>query len=486
MKLKKIVAMLAVAGIASPALATNGMNMEGYGPIATSMGGAAMAYDHGTAGVINNPATLGLMQSGTSRLDVALGVLQPFVKSEGQDSSAKAFYMPAVGYIRKDGMIAWGAGMMAQGGMGTKFSNSSMYSGLAGVNFTNGQPYAANDPGFENKSEIGVGRVIFPISASVTKDLNIGGSIDYVWAGMDIKWLIDGAHFGSMMMPGGSQFGVITGSMLSSFQGAMGQGMFTSMDYGYFKFDTSSTFSQKATSKGWAGNLGFTYNVSPQLAIGGVYHAKTRLDDMETDSSATGTFAVSGGQLGAQSVPIEVSGKVIIRNFQWPETYGLGMSFKASDQLQFVADYKRVNWANVMKSFNMSFIANSSQSNPMAQQLLASTNLEISYNQEWKNQNVFMVGASYNPGGALTYRAGVNYADNPVATKLTSPLFPAITKWHFMGGVGYAMSKASSVDFSLVYAPKVEVTNNWSAAGFSNQKISMSQLNVQAMYSQRF
>ena len=37
------------------------MNMEGYGPIATGMGGASMAYDNGTAAVINNPATLGLM-----------------------------------------------------------------------------------------------------------------------------------------------------------------------------------------------------------------------------------------------------------------------------------------------------------------------------------------------------------------------------------------------------------------------------------------
>ena len=38
------------------ATATNGMNMEGYGPIATGMGGASYAYDNGTAAMMNNPA----------------------------------------------------------------------------------------------------------------------------------------------------------------------------------------------------------------------------------------------------------------------------------------------------------------------------------------------------------------------------------------------------------------------------------------------
>ena len=62
------------------AYATNGMNMEGYGPIATGMGGASMAYDNGTAALMNNPATLGLMPQG-NRLDVAVGFLGPNVKA---------------------------------------------------------------------------------------------------------------------------------------------------------------------------------------------------------------------------------------------------------------------------------------------------------------------------------------------------------------------------------------------------------------------
>jgi long-chain fatty acid transport protein len=487
MQLKKIAVAVAAAWIAVPAMATNGMNMEGYGPVATAMGGASFAYDNGTAGVINNPATLGFMAAGTSRLDVALGGLHPDVSSQGKDSSANSFFMPAAGYVRKDGNIAWGAGMMAQGGMGTKYSNAGAFgSPLLGMNFATGQGYGISDPGFENKSEVGVGRLIFPLSYSVNNALNVGASIDYVWAGMDIRWLIDGVHFGSMMMPGG-KLGWIDGSMKDGFMGAAQQGMFSSLDWGYFNFNTDSTFSQKAKSNGWAGNLGFTYVVSPQLTIGGVYHAKTRLDDMTTDNAAMGTFAVSGGMMGTGQV-IPIVGKVTIRNFQWPETYGIGMAFKASDQLTVVADYKRVNWADVMKSFNMVFTANGTQSNPMAQGFAGST-MNVTYYQNWKNQDVVMVGAAYAPGGALTYRGGINYASNPIPDEYVSPLFPAITKLHIMGGVGYRMSKAASLDFSLVYVPKVTVTNRWASSvggAGSNQEISMSQLNWQAMYSHRF
>ena len=49
-------AVLLLAG-GTPALATNGMNMEGYGPISTGLGGASQAIDHGTAAMAQNPAT---------------------------------------------------------------------------------------------------------------------------------------------------------------------------------------------------------------------------------------------------------------------------------------------------------------------------------------------------------------------------------------------------------------------------------------------
>lgn len=53
---------LATSSVPQLAFATNGMDMEGYGAIALGMGGASMAYDNGTAAMMNNPATMVMME----------------------------------------------------------------------------------------------------------------------------------------------------------------------------------------------------------------------------------------------------------------------------------------------------------------------------------------------------------------------------------------------------------------------------------------
>jgi long-chain fatty acid transport protein len=126
MKTNKAVTSFLSTGLllASPlTYATNGMNLESYGSVSQSMGGASMAYDNGPAAAMNNPATLGLMSEG-SRIDAALSILVPSISaklagSPPADSSATAFYLPTIGYAHKAGKMTYGAGIFSQGGMGT-------------------------------------------------------------------------------------------------------------------------------------------------------------------------------------------------------------------------------------------------------------------------------------------------------------------------------------------------------------------------------
>ena len=116
-----LAALLATA----PAWATNGMNMEGYGPVSTGMGGASQAMDHGAAAMAQNPATLALGGQG-ARLDVAIGVLGPDVTSRmdpfpSAKSGGTSYVMPAIGYVRRSGDLTYGFGLFAQGGMGTEY-----------------------------------------------------------------------------------------------------------------------------------------------------------------------------------------------------------------------------------------------------------------------------------------------------------------------------------------------------------------------------
>lgn len=226
MQLNKLTATLAAVGLAVPglALATNGMLMEGYGPIAAGMGGAAMAYDNGTAAMANNPATLGLMAEG-NRADVMLGFVGPDVSAPGTmgKSKADAFYMPAFGYVKKQGKLAYGAGIYGQGGMGTEYANGDM-------------------------SQVSVGRVIFPLAYSVNDRFNVGGSVDIVWAGMD---LVAG-------QPG-------------------------------INFKDGSNFTGSAKGYSLAGKLGFTYKLNNALTVGGVYQTAGNLPDLKD-----GAYKVKG------------------------------------------------------------------------------------------------------------------------------------------------------------------------------------------------
>lgn len=484
MKLKKIAVFVAAAAASIPAFATNGMNMEGYGPVATGMGGASYAYDNGTAGMINNPATLGLMKSGTSRLDVAIGGLHPDVSSSMMGSNANsdgtAYYMPAVGYMRKDGKLAYGIGMMAQGGMGTEYGSGSFLSGY--------QSLMTMTPGPSNqgnRSELGIGRVMFPLAYDVSDSVRLGGSIDYLWGGLDLQMVMDGQTFGrftGMSPMGASPLGQVspTSTMLGAFGAFMAMPGFD-LNYAQFDFsEGSNKMKQRLKTTGWAGNIGVQWQVNPALSIGAVYHAKTRLGDMEGDGAIK--LGVPAGMTADGSGVMTVAGKLRVVNFQWPETYGFGLAYQVNDKLMIAADYKRIGWSKVMKNFNMSFVADSGAANTAMG--LAGTTMNATLYQNWDDQDVFMIGGSYKVNPALTLRVGLNLANNPIPDSLVNPLFPATIKNHITFGIGYAVSQAGSIDFSLAHAPKVTVTNSNMGPGVTVSHAQ--QNNWQLMYSHRF
>lgn len=434
--------------------ATNGMNMEGYGPVASSMGGASMAYDNGTAAVMNNPATLGLM-SESSRVDVALGLLAPEITSSmsgmpSADSKATAFYMPAMGYAKKSGQFTYGAGVFSQGGMGTKYAADS---------------FLAAGSGDIVRSEVGVGRFIIPLAYQMDDKVTVAGSLDFVWAGMDLKMALPGASFMDMLSPSLNPFatqtyGSVSGSMINAFAGMMGTTAGTvnqanPVNWARVDFSNQSMWTGQAKGNGMAFKLGGTYKVNSQLTLGATYHSKTSISDL-TATGASMSMNVNVVGMGAMTVP--VSGSVAVHNFQWPQTIAFGMAYQASDKLLVVADYKNIGWKDVMKNFSLTFTADSTQANMMAAGL-AGTSVDMTMNQNWADQNVFQLGAGYKTSDVLTVRGGVNIANNPVPDQLMNPLFPAIAKNHLTLGMGYAVSKESNVDFAYVYVPKVSATN---------------------------
>jgi len=497
--MKKVTKRLSILAIASAfstpvsVLATNGMNMEGYGPEATGMGGASMAYDNGTAAVMNNPATLGMMDDNKTRVDIAIGSLAPSITttipaaSSSSDSSADQFYMPAGGFASKSGPIAYGFGLFAQGGMGTEYAADS--------------PLAAKS-GKRVKAEVGVGRILAPITYDVNNSLILGATIDYVWADMDLMMAMSGDQMaaiqsGATGSMGGTMAAALGGAMQAGVLQAAPNGMASAVNWARFDFQNGDPLRGAAHSDGFGFKLGMVLKMDSKLSLGATYHSETNLDDMTGAATVTMNAnidnnylnktwvpGVSGSAAGAYTaVPIALTGKILIKNFQWPSVLGVGAAFQMSDSVMLAADFKRLMWSDVMDSFKMSFVADDDVSNGS----YAGTVLDVSLDQKWKDQNVFQLGATFTLSPALALRAGYNYAENPIPDQYMNPLFPAIIEHHLTGGLGYKLNKDQAIDFSVTYAPEVSATNPGDGTdNIPAVTTTHSQTNWQLMYSVGF
>jgi len=394
-------------------------------------------------------------------------------------SDGDAYYMPAVGYARKTGKLTYGIGMMAQGGMGTEYGKTSFLSNYQAASDFLGGPVSRGASGMENRSELGIGRLMFPLAFDVSDAFTIGGSIDYLWGGLDLQMVMSGAMFAQFTGFGGaspSPLGSAGGSLVTAMSAAPPNG-FGVTDVRWAQFDFSeggNKMKQRLKTDGWAGNIGFTWKAAPNLTVGGVYHAKTSLGDM------TGNGAMNmdvDSALG--NGPMTIMGKLKVIDFQWPETYGVGIAYQANDRLLLAFDYKRIGWSDSMKNFKMQFVG---EGNTGAMAGANGLIMDANLNQNWDDQDVFMIGAAYKFNPALTLRAGLNLANNPVPDNYMHPLFPATIKNTLTLGFGYQFSPASSFDFSLTHAPKVSATNNNMGVTTTHAQSN----NWQAMYSHRF
>lgn len=457
MHLRKQLLTAAISSLCvSSAWATNGMNLEGYGPEALGMGGASFAYDNGTAATMNNPATLGLMNQG-ARLDLAIGFLGPDVDSTATgmgtaSSGGDAYFMPAFGYARKNGALTYGVAVFAQGGMGTEY-NSNTWLGMM---------TPPTGPS-EQRSEVAVGRAMIPVAYNVNDKLTIGGTVDLVWAGMDLIMSMGGGQLQQM-----TAGGLVTGALAPALPG------FNANDIFQFDFSNGSDFTGEAMGYGMAGKLGLTYALSDTVTFGATYHSKTRLSDLK----ATGAYMHFTDANNVMGGLTDISGTVKIIDFEWPETYGLGLAFQATDKLMLAMDVKRIRWSETMKDFKLSFTADPG---------FGGGTTYITMPQNWDDQNVFSLGAAYAATKNLTLRIGANISDNPIPNNTLNPLFPAIIEEHYTAGFSYLLGDGSSeVTFALSHAPDVKQTNTNALGPGVDLTTSHSQTSWQLMYSMNF
>ncbi len=285
MKLKKLLSLMAVAGITLPgaAMATNGMFASGYGMTATGMGGAATAMSEDTFGGANNPASMVFVGD---RIDFGVSLFSPrreanagFTGVPGGtnvQSESNYFAVPELGYnkmMNKD--LSLGVTVYGNGGM-----NSDYPASFGTTNI------------FGGTGNLGVDLMQLVIAPTAAYKIAPNHSIG-------VSPLIGYQRFAAEGLQG---FGVD-----SNGNAAGGDNL------GY-----DDAF-------GFGVRIGYMGKITPALTIGAAYSSKV---DMQKMDKYKNLFLEDG-------------------DLDLPENYNIGVAYKFTPDLTVALDYQRINYAGV-------------------------------------------------------------------------------------------------------------------------------------------
>lgn len=284
MQIKKLTVLIALAGLAGAAQATDGYFAHGYGMKAKGMAGAATAMSDDTFGGANNPASMAFVGD---RLDLGIDLFSPRRSASrtgsggldaSVDSNSNYFLIPEFGYNKMlNPNLALGVTVYGNGGMNTN--------------------YPALGGGFGNTNLL-------------------GGSGKL---GVDLMQLIVAPTAAYKIAPDHA-IGI---SPLLGYQRFKAYGLqaFT----GFSSSPTNLTNNGYDGSFGYGVRVGYQGKILPSLTLGAAYASKMKFQEFD---NYKGLFAEQGG-------------------FDIPENYNLGMAWQAAPQWLVALDYQRINYSKI-------------------------------------------------------------------------------------------------------------------------------------------
>ncbi|TCV82556.1 OmpP1/FadL family transporter [Sulfurirhabdus autotrophica] len=287
MKFKKLIGMMAIAGMAAPGIAsaTNGYFAEGYGIKTRGMGGAGIALPQDAMAAATNPA--GMVMVG-GRLDIGLTYFQPdrsvilgpngvganpTIGTGEYTSDNKYFLIPEVGYnhmLNKD--MALGVVVYGNGGLNTKYN----------------KPLFSQGGSASNASSDMLQLFVAPTwSMKINENNAIGVSLNLVY----------------------QQFSI---SGLEGFAGKSSDSV-------------NLTGNGHDKSTGYGLKLGWTGKVAQNVTLGATYQTLTKMSKFDKYKG----MLAEGGSLDI------------------PSTYGLGIAVDVTPSMIIAADVVRINYGDV-------------------------------------------------------------------------------------------------------------------------------------------
>ena len=284
MKIGKLVLALALAGLTTPALATNGYLQHGYGVKAQGMAGVGIAMPQDALAAATNPA--GMVMVG-DRMDVGLVWFRPSRSAELETgfppingnysaNETRNFFIPEFGYNKMlSPTMSFGVSVYGNGGMNTDYEKAIPL-------------FGSSKPGVD-LSQLFIAPTF---AVQVAPGQALGVSLNLAYQRFKVTGLQN-----------------FTGPCPNCFSSSPGD--VTNRGYDH--------------STGWSIKLGYTGKLSDTVTVGATYQSKTRMGEFD---KYKGLFAGKG-------------------DFDIPETYGVGIAVKAMPALTLAFDVQKIDYSDV-------------------------------------------------------------------------------------------------------------------------------------------
>jgi len=396
-KTLRLLAVAAIAALASPALATNGMRMIGFSPTQNGMGGTGVGATLDSGAVLTNPA--GITELG-HRFDASLTWFQPTVEYTATSSDPVNFptandgvkytsnrggsVIPNIGYvlpINED--LAFGLGAFGVGGMGVDY-DAGLYGGVTLTSYMNL-------------------RVAPAIAWKVNEMFSVGLTVNASVAQME--------------------YDVAAG-------------------VGQMPHDT-------ATSFGYGATLGVKITPMKDLTFGLAYETKSDYQDFEFDIP---THDVPTFQPPPAPPTVSIPAGTDKLAFDQPAVATVGLAWRAMPALLLAFDVQWINWSDVMGKGLPAY------TNPGANGF--SSTAAMPFDMSWEDQMVYKFGVEFAATEAIKVRAGYNYGKNPLDPNraFENIAFPAVAESHVTLGLGWDITPAWGLQVGGMYSPETTVT----------------------------